>query len=718
MRQAGLPSSTPDQHPRLALQTSLLKDRRTGIDDSSHKEKMNDPMEATPKDSPLESKARWAGDSNAEWMNLAMEVAEIGTWEFDLNQGTGFVSQRCSEIMGFSEASESQLVRFEDWLAMLPWRDRKRFQQACDPAGDGEIKIRLQLLNPAGPVRHILIRGRVFYSVTYSARAQPIRTAVRLIGIVSKLSDRQFHQQALAESDQGLRWALQHAPIPIMVHSDNGQIIELNRAWERITGYSLEEIPTLETWASASWDRSSARTMLEQIYQAGDGDAGAPLELPLRTKDGQDRRWLFYSAALGSMNNGGKVRMISALDLTERKAAEEERNRALDQAEAANNSKDQFLATLSHELRTPLNAILGWIFLMKQDSVQPELQKEGLEVIERNARAQSNLIADLLDISRIVAGKLRLEPRALNFVACLERAINNVRPLATEKAVQVVNRVDPALLPRIAMYGDPVRVEQVLLNVLVNAIKFTPPGGRVEVSVKLSDSLVRLTVTDTGIGISPEFLFCLFDRFSQADESLRKDRGLGLGLTISRHIVELHGGKISAISEGPGKGASFTIQLPTASDQLANLPDQASLPNYREQYTQRLDDVKIVAVDDNADARAFIDRVLQLHGAKVVSVDGGAKAVEAVLQFRPDIVLCDLMMPGMDGYAFLHQIRTLDDEIASNVPVVALTAFAGAENRLKTEQAGFQAHLDKPIDPPQLIDAINTLIKIKKAGKR
>jgi PAS domain S-box-containing protein len=342
--------------------------------------------------------------------------------------------------MGFPKASESQLVRFEDWLAMLPWQDRKRFQQACDPAGDGEIKIRLQLLNPAGAVRHILIRGRVFYSVSYSAGAKPIRLAVRLIGIVSKLSDRQFYQKALAGSDQRLGWALQDAPIPILVHSDNGQIIEVNRAWERITGYSLEENPTLETWAAASWDRSSARTMLEQIYHAGDGDAGIPLELPLRTKDGQYRRWR-------------EVRMISALDLTERKAAEEERNRALDQAEAANNSKDQFLATLSHELRTPLNAILGWIFLMKQDAVQPELQKEGLEVIERNARAQSNLIADLLDISRIVAGKLRLEPRAFNFVACLESASNNVRPLATEKAVQLVNSVHSALLPRIAMYG-------------------------------------------------------------------------------------------------------------------------------------------------------------------------------------------------------------------------------------------------------------------------
>jgi CheY-like chemotaxis protein len=311
-----------------------------------------------------------------------------------------------------------------------------------------------------------------------------------------------------------------------------------------------------------------------------------------------------------------------------------------------------------------------------------------------------------------------LEPRPLNFVACLESAINNVRPLANEKAVQLVNRVDSAFLPRIAMYGDPVRVEQVFLNVLVNAIKFTPPSGRVEVSVKVSDSLIHLTVTDTGIGISPQFLSCLFDRFSQADESLRKDRGLGLGLTVSRHIVELHGGKISAISEGRGKGASFTIQLPTASDQLANVPDQSSLTNYREQHTQRLDDVNIVAVDDNADARAFIDRILRLHGAKVVSVDSASKAIEAVLQFRPDIVLCDLMMPEMDGYAFLRKIRALDDEVGRAIPVVALTAFAGAENRLETEQAGFQVHLDKPIDPPQLIDAINTLIKTKKAGKR
>ncbi len=662
-----------------------------------------------------ESEASWGGDSNAEWVTLAVETAGIGTWEFDLEEGTGFVSDRCSEVMGYPKGAQ-RLIRFEDWLSMMHQEDRKRVLQACDPEGDGELKIRLQLISTAGIVRHVLVRGRAFFSVRNTSGGGPVRYAVRLVGIVRTLSDRQFYQRALAESDERLRWALQHAPIPIMIHSEDGQVIELNRAWQRITGYSIEEIPTLEDWAAVSWDRSSARTMLEEIYRAGDSFVGTPVELPLQTKSGEIRQWLFYSAALGNMDQGRQARMTSALDLTERKAAEEERNRALGQAEAANQSKDQFLATLSHELRTPLNAILGWIFLMKQDSVKPEVQKEGLAVIERNARAQSNLIADLLDISRIVAGKLRLEPRPLNFLSCLESALDNVRPLANEKRIRMTSKIDSTVLPKIAMYGDPVRLEQVLLNVLVNAIKFTPANGSVEVTIETSGALMRLTVADTGIGIAPDFLACLFDRFSQADESLRKDRGLGLGLTISRHILELHGGKISAASEGPGKGASFTIQLPIATVQLANMAEESALPNYRLQAVRTLDDVTIVSVDDNADALAFIDQVLKLHGAKVFSVDTGAKAVEAVRQHHPDVVLCDLMMPEMDGYDVLRHIRALEDKKAKIVPVIALTAFAGAENRIKTQQARFRVHLDKPIDPPHLVNTIRGLIEAQRAG--
>jgi CheY-like chemotaxis protein len=351
------------------------------------------------------------------------------------------------------------------------------------------------------------------------------------------------------------------------------------------------------------------------------------------------------------------------------------------------------------------------VFLMKQGSVKPEVQKEGILVIERNAKAQSSLIADLLDISRIVAGKLRLEPRPLNFLSCVESAIHNVRPSAEEKGIRLINSVDSSVLRGIAMYGDPVRLEQVLLNLLVNSIKFTPPNGSVEVQTKASDLMISLTVADTGAGIEREFLSRLFDRFSQADESLRKDRGLGLGLTISRHIVELHGGKIFAASEGLGKGSSFTIELPVASVQAPAPPEQYSLPNDQEPPLRILEDVTIVAVDDNGDALAFVDQVLRLHGATVISVDTGAKAVEAISRCHPDVVLCDLMMPEMDGYAVLRHVRALDDELAKMVPVVALTAFAGAENRLKTQQAGFQVHLDKPIDPPRLIETIQALVK-------
>ncbi len=664
-----------------------------------------------------ESESRWGGNSDVEWMKLAVEATGIGTWEFNLEEGIGFISDRCAEIMGCPELSQGQPVRFEEWLAMIQWENRRRVKEACNPEGDGELKMRLKLIVAGGVIREVLVRGRAFFSVREMADDKPVRRVVRLLGIVRDLSERHLYQRALNESDQRLRWALEQAPIPIMIHSDDGQVIELNGAWQHITGFSVAEVATLDAWAVASWGRSDARAKLEQIHRAGEDPAGSPVELAFRTKHGEIRRWLFYSAELGNMNQGRRARMISAIDLTEQKAAEEERNRALGQAETANRSKDQFLATLSHELRTPLNAILGWIFLMKQGSVKPEVQKEGISVIERNARAQSNLIADLLDISRIVAGKLRLEPRELNFLSCLKSALENIRPSAKEKGVRILSRVDTSLAPAMTMFGDQVRLEQVISNLFVNAIKFTPFDGTIAVSLEVDDSVVRLKVTDNGIGIDPGFIPGLFDSFSQA-ESPRKSSGLGLGLTISRHIVELHGGKIFATSEGVGKGSSFTVELPIASVQKEYSPEEGVLSHLREKAVTTLKDVTVVVVDDNADARGFINQVLKQRGATVISVETGEKAIQAVLRYHPDVVLCDLMMPGMDGHAVLRHIRTLEDEAAKNVPVVALTALAGAENRFKTQQAGFQIHLDKPVDPPQLVQTIQTLVKSKEIGKQ
>jgi PAS domain-containing protein len=222
-----------------------------------------------------EIQSRWGGDSHAEWMDLAVEATGIGTWEFDLEQATGFISERCAEIMGHPKISPGQLIPFEDWLSMIHWEDRKRVEQACDPEGDGELKLRLQLVDRGGVLRHVLVRGRAFFAVSYSAGSKPVRKAIRVLGIVRDLTDRHLYQRALAESDRRLQWALQQAPIPIMIHSDDGQIIELNRAWERISGYSIDEIPTLDAWAAVSWDGPNARGMLEQIYRGGEGLAGS-----------------------------------------------------------------------------------------------------------------------------------------------------------------------------------------------------------------------------------------------------------------------------------------------------------------------------------------------------------------------------------------------------------------------------------------------------------
>ena len=392
-------------------------------------------------------------------------------------------------------------------------------------------------------------------------------------------------------------------------------------------------------------------------------------------------------------------------------------DRALAQAEAANRSKDQFLAILSHQLRTPLNAILGWAFILKQDSVKPEVQKEGISVIERNARAQSNLIADLLDLSRIVAGKLRLEPKELNFLSCLKSALKKVSLSARGKRVPYCEPRRFCAYTRHEHFWRSNPVEQVIFNLLVNAVQFTPLNGTVTVSLELDNAVMRLKVADTGIGIEPELISGLFNWFSESEGSRRK-RGLGLGLTISRHIVELHEGKIFAMSEGTGRGATFTVELPIASVQKPFLPEKDALPNHREKSVRTLEDVTVVVVDDNPDARGFIDQVLKYRGARVISVETGEKAIQAVQRYHPDVVLCDLMMPEMDGHAVLRHIRTLEDELAKDVPVVALTALAGAENRLKTQQAGFQIHLDKPIDPPRLIQAIQTVVRTRAGGNQ
>lgn len=381
------------------------------------------------------------------------------------------------------------------------------------------------------------------------------------------------------------------------------------------------------------------------------------------------------------------------------------------QEREANRIKDEFLATLSHELRTPLNAILGWTQLLKMEKLQGEVA-HGLDVIDRNARAQTKLIEDLLDVSRITSGKLRLNLKRSTFGPIVQAAVDAARPAADARQIQLDVHVDDDEIPILL---DPDRIQQVVWNLLTNAVKFTPHNGRVSVHLQRSGppgaERVMLRVTDTGLGIESKFLPFVFDRFRQADStSTRSHGGLGIGLTIVRHIVEQHGGTVAADSAGAGRGATFTVDLPAAGQVPATLTttagaSAASVPA----SSQPCAGVRVLLVDDDADAREVIAATLRRAGAQVSSVGSALEALDALPGMRPDVLLSDIAMPDHDGYALIRRVRQLSAEAGGEVPAIALTAYAREEDRARAISAGFQAHLAKPVDPRDLLTRIAQL---------
>jgi len=374
-------------------------------------------------------------------------------------------------------------------------------------------------------------------------------------------------------------------------------------------------------------------------------------------------------------------------------------------AEKANRAKDEFLATLSHELRTPLTPILGWTVMLRSGTLDPTSIHRGLEVIERNVRAQTQLIEDLLDVSRIITGKLRLEVRPMDLVAVVEAGIDAVRPAAEAKGIRIASRLDPMAS---AMVGDPDRLQQVVWNLVSNAVKFTPKDGRVEVELARVDTHARLRVRDTGKGIQPAFLPHVFDRLRQADStSTRAHGGLGIGLAIVRHLVELHGGTVAAESGGEGEGATFTVELPisaTPGTQRA-APEAAA----RDEGSVRLDGVRVMVVDDEADTRDLLSFSLRNYGAEVRALGSASEALAAIQQDKPDVLVSDIGLPGDDGYALIRKVRALDEESGGRVPAAALTAYAKDEDRHRAIAAGFQAHVTKPVELAELASVVASL---------
>jgi len=540
--------------------------------------------------------------------------------------------------------------------------------------------------------------------------------AYRMVGSMVDLTDRKRSEAAIQEGERRLRVLMNAVPAFVWMADRNGKVEEFNARWHDYTGVTLEEV------RQGKWRRvvhPDDRAELVRKWSLS-VQSGLPYEheLRMRGRDGE-YRW-FVSRAVPVRDDSDTVVgwYGTTVDIEDRRRMEDERaallareRAARKEAEEANRMKDEFLATLSHEIRTPMSAILGWVQVLRTgDTTGMDASvAHGLEVIERNARAQAQLIEDLLDMSRVISGKLRLEGRDVDLVEVIEAATSTVHPAAVAKRITIRTNLMPA---DCIVYGDATRLQQVVWNLLNNAVKFTGAGGTIEIVLQTLADRARIEVRDDGEGIEPEFLPHLFERFRQADSSTtRRFGGLGLGLAIVKQLTEMHGGTVRAASEGRGCGAVFTIELPLSPSRLAKefadegqrstgfLPDRASArPSPVPRQSGR-----ILLVEDEEDTREAMTQLLERNGYRVASVASAARALDALRDYTPEVLISDIGMPGMDGHELIRRIRERPADDGGNVLALALTAFTRAEDRERALRAGYDAHLGKPVEETELL---------------
>ncbi|HOC17873.1 MAG TPA: MASE3 domain-containing protein [Vicinamibacterales bacterium] len=514
--------------------------------------------------------------------------------------------------------------------------------------------------------------------------------------------DLQQQEETLQASERRYRSLVEMSPDALYVNRDDRIEYANPAAVELFGGTSLEEIVGRSPYHF--FHSEYHPKMRERIATLLEGRPVPLVESRVVRLDGRIRDVEVVATPFDDVQ--GRAIQVILRDITERKRTREELRENARRLEEASRMKDEFLATLSHELRTPLNAILGWSEILLQGSLDATHTRRALEVIARNARAQTALIGDVLDVSRIISGRLRLNLRDTDGVDALRAALDTVRPAAEARRIQVV-----AELPQNSpMRADPDRLQQVFWNLLSNAVKFTPEGGRIDVSCRRDGDHAVFEVHDTGEGLDPAALEHLFERFWQADRSTsRRHGGLGLGLAIVRHLVELHGGQIRADSEGPGRGATFQLSLPTRGAAEAPLLDESGLTPAGEQRPTGVggfDGLKVLVVDDDTDARDVAAASLQSLGIAVELADTSAAGLRIVSDWRPDVIVADIGMPGEDGYHFVRQLRALGADRGGLTPAIALTAYSRPEDRRRAIEAGFGDHLPKPVLPHVLAAAI------------
>jgi PAS domain S-box-containing protein len=571
--------------------------------------------------------------------------------------------------------------------------------------------------------------GSLFWAnVVITAMRNAQGELVGFAKVTRDLTKRRAHEEDLRRSEERFRLLIEGvADYAIFMLDPNGRVSTWNSGAERIKGYTAGDIIGQHFSIFYPQDVRESRWPDHELQEAA--EKGKFIDTGWRLRKDGTRFWANVTIT-ALRDDAGQLLGYAKLtrDLTEAKrveameSANQQRDELLDAernarmtAQRATRLKDEFLATLSHELRTPLSAILGWTQLLLRGAAPkgPDEQKRAIEVIDRNARAQVKLIDDLLDLSRVMTGKLRLDLHQVSFASVVEAAVDSARPSADVKGIRLKAILGSSSQDIVS--ADSARLQQVVWNLLTNAIKFTPKGGQVQVLLQRVNSHLELSVSDTGIGIPANFLPHVFDRFSQKDSSTtRAFGGLGLGLAICKQLVELHGGVIRVASQGEGRGATFFVQLPLS---IVQLDDQSAPRIHPTAETQpgemlslpRLDGVHVFAVDDEPDARDLLRTVLEDQGARVTSFASAEGALAALKTTKPTVLVCDIGMPMMDGYQLIRTLRAAESR-SERIPALALTAFARAEDRKRSLIAGYQAHLAKPFDVGELILVVADLV--------
>ena len=633
-------------------------------------------------------------------LESAMAAGAVYTWRWNITTNRLTVNAAFAHLFGVDPEAARQGLPLETFVQSIHPEDRPRISAAIARAIETgeEYGTDYRVYAATGEERWVVARGQVEYDDAGRPLAFP--------GALIDITDRKRTEELLQQREAELRLITNTLPVLISFVDSEQRYRFNNRTYEEWLGHPASAVygkHLQEVVGETAY--SIIRPYVEQVLSGQQ----VTFESQVPYEDGRTR---FISATyLPRFGHQGTVEGFVALvsDISDRKQAEVEREQLLareqaarEQAETANRIKDEFLAVLSHELRSPLNPILGWSRLLRSGELDATKTAYALETIERNAKLQTQLIEDLLDVSRILQGKMSLNMAAVNLATTIEAALETVRSAAEAKSIEIQIQLEPAINQ---VLGDAARLQQIVWNLLSNAVKFTPSGGRVEILLTDDGSHAHLQVKDTGKGIAPDFLPYVFDYFRQADAATtRKFGGLGLGLAIVRHLVELHGGTVQVESLGEAQGATFTVKLPLFEDDSRTMKNETAASAFRRPHA--LEEMRILIVDDEADTRELIAFALEQNGATVTVVESAIEALSALQQSLPDVLVSDIGMPEMDGYMLLKQLRAMSPQQGGQIPAIALTAYAGEMDEQQALKAGFQKHLAKPVELDELVKTV------------